>query len=626
MVESAVSLQSGEPVRTDKTSPGPVVVRIELLRVQTFLFAVPKLRHMVGANVLLGEVMRLELPALAIRCGASANAVPDDWLDMFPQPSETDNPDPLAKVWRSNDRDEPRALAGRGILVRDGGHFAALFRDGEPALRFQELAEALLQRELPGLMFEVSCVDLVAPLDPKAKRKESRQPRLAQPRVLVDLPVFEVCRYTGRHPAAARVPVSRSDTTAKETSRLALRLKRRGDAFFGQDRSRRSKDPTRDIIGLLRDQLHHEIHDKVFIPPVDLEDLCGPDASGRRDYLAVIHADGNRVGLRYAHYCDRYRQCAAAGAGGDGNAVAASDRGNDWLRREGFGETFYYSMRVAVRRAVVDALSETFSEFKGKYRPFQLLMLGGDDLLLLCRARFALPFLVAYAQGLQCSGLADAPGDGKSPLSIGAGVVIARPSVPFHRLHALAEDLAGSAKRLDRALSKAGPGVSVVDWMVFSESWADEITAIRRREAQVRYRLANGNEEWLALTGRPYRILRPDDGSADSLEALLDDAAHLPGAARSQLRQIALDLYQGRRWAELRWHELPADTRAAFQRAGVKAPWRPLGTQDLGDRTANGFLTRVADLVELNEFARLGRRDATPQPAAAASEEEVSHG
>jgi hypothetical protein len=40
-------------------------VHIELSRVQTWLFAVPRLRAMVGANAPLGETLRVALPKLA---------------------------------------------------------------------------------------------------------------------------------------------------------------------------------------------------------------------------------------------------------------------------------------------------------------------------------------------------------------------------------------------------------------------------------------------------------------------------------------------------------------------------------------------------------------------------------
>jgi hypothetical protein len=44
-------------------------VHIELQRVQTWLFAVPRLRAMVGANALLGETLRVVLPKLARETG-----------------------------------------------------------------------------------------------------------------------------------------------------------------------------------------------------------------------------------------------------------------------------------------------------------------------------------------------------------------------------------------------------------------------------------------------------------------------------------------------------------------------------------------------------------------------------
>jgi hypothetical protein len=44
-------------------------VHIELTRVQTWLFAVPRLRAMVGANALLGKILRDELPELARQTG-----------------------------------------------------------------------------------------------------------------------------------------------------------------------------------------------------------------------------------------------------------------------------------------------------------------------------------------------------------------------------------------------------------------------------------------------------------------------------------------------------------------------------------------------------------------------------
>ena len=53
----------------------PFFVTITFKRIQTFLFAVPRLRAMLGANVLLGEVLRNELSEIALACGSNKRSL-----------------------------------------------------------------------------------------------------------------------------------------------------------------------------------------------------------------------------------------------------------------------------------------------------------------------------------------------------------------------------------------------------------------------------------------------------------------------------------------------------------------------------------------------------------------------
>src|SRR5882757_5987072 len=89
-------------------------VHIELSRVQTWLFAVPRLRAMVGANALLGETLRVALPKLARETGRGWILAPSN--EAYPC---ADGNDPL------RDHDDPAADAKAGIFSRDGGHFEA---------------------------------------------------------------------------------------------------------------------------------------------------------------------------------------------------------------------------------------------------------------------------------------------------------------------------------------------------------------------------------------------------------------------------------------------------------------------------------------------------------------------
>ena len=89
-------------------------VHIEFQRVQSWLFSVPRLRAMVGANALLGEVLRVDLPNLACQAVRwSLASVSVDYPAM-------DSEDPLKEY------DDPSADARAGILSRDGGHFEAI--------------------------------------------------------------------------------------------------------------------------------------------------------------------------------------------------------------------------------------------------------------------------------------------------------------------------------------------------------------------------------------------------------------------------------------------------------------------------------------------------------------------
>jgi hypothetical protein len=55
-------------------------VRLELKRIQTWLFAVNKLRTIVGANVLLGEFLRITCPSEAVNAGACADKLDEGLL------------------------------------------------------------------------------------------------------------------------------------------------------------------------------------------------------------------------------------------------------------------------------------------------------------------------------------------------------------------------------------------------------------------------------------------------------------------------------------------------------------------------------------------------------------------
>ena len=490
-------------------STGAIIqlVHIELQRVQTWLFAVPRLRAMVGANALLGEALRVELPKLARETGR--------WV-LAPSTETYPGADPNDPLKAD---DDPAADAKDGILARDGGHFEAQFASGVEA--FVDAAGQLLQTRLPGLRFRVS-------IDRVERQK-------CQAHLSTELPVLAPCEWTGRGLASAIVE--------QGDDRPAVSL----DVAGRHKAAKRSEgDKAADLASLLvKTTLLKKLK-----RPQELEDLVG------KGYLALIHADGNGVG---------------SGAGKTHSARAA----------------FFHQNRVLLRRAVKEAINEHCPD-EGQ-APLIPLMLGGDDLLLVCRAEIALPFVVTLCEALASFQTDD---DGFK-LTLGVGVVVAKRTIPIHRLQEVAEQLASSAKRRFRGFKDEGAkSRSVVDWAVYSTAWVDDPEEVRRRD----WLRGNGNDARV-LSQRPVDVLGQ---GLDSLQGLLRGAGQLTPAPRSQLRYLVDQLPRGRALSELAFAELSKGAKGALEKAGVKEPWRRASNR-------GALLTALLDLVEIVEIARLGR-------------------
>jgi hypothetical protein len=468
---------------------------------------------MVGANALLGETLRVELPKLARETGHSWTLAPS--IEAYPA---ADLNDPL------QDHDDPAADAKAGILSRDGGHFEAQFASGAEA--FADAAEHLLRTKLPGLRFRVS-------IDGEPRTR-------SQVHLSTELPVLAPCEWTGRGLA------SKTIRQGKDEHDVSLDVDRRHETA-----KKAEKWETKDVASLLSATTKL----KTLGIAQELKDLVG------NGYLALIHADGNGVG---------------------------SDAGKTHSERA----TFFHKNRVLLRRAVKEAIDVTCDKDKdGKDEspaPLVPLMLGGDDLLLVCRARVALSFVVKLCETLD-SLQKNSTG---FKLTLGIGVVFAKQTIPIHRLHEVAEQLASSAKRRFRGLNEGEAKRSVVDWAVYSASWVNDPEEVRQRD-------------WLRGSGSELRVLsqRPVDvlgEGTDSLQGLVSGAEKLKHAPRSQRRYLVDQLPRGRVLSELAFAELPQEVKGPLAEAGVTTPWR---------RTANNgpWLTDLLDLVEIAEIARLGR-------------------
>lgn len=483
-------------------------VHIELSRVQTWLFAVPRLRAMIGANALLGETLRVGLPRLARATGRGWTLAPHD----APYPCADEN-DPL------KDHDDPAADAKIGILSRDGGHFEAQFETGSEA--FADAAGQYLRSKLSGLRFHVTI---------------DGEPRIkSQLHLSTELPVLAPCEWTGR--GLASEPIRQGE----DEHEVSIDVKQRHEA------AKAAEDwKTKDVASLLSAKTKLQERERAQ----ELKDLVG------NGYLALIHADGNGVG---------------SGLGKD--------------KSDGEWAAFFHRNRVLLRRALRKAIDDHCPD-AGR-APLIPLMLGGDDLLVVARAEIALAFVVTLCAELEVlqrdrSGFI---------LTLGVGVVFAKHTVPMHRLHEMAEQLASSAKRRFRGFRDDEARRSVVDWAVFTTAQVDDPEVQRRRDW-----LRGSSDDLRVLSQRPVDVLGQ---GMDSLARLVSEAKMLSAAPRSQLRYLVEQLSRGRALSELAFAELSQQAREPLTKAGVKEPWR---------RVSSAWITPLLDLVEIAEIGRLGRR------------------
>lgn len=280
----------------------------------------------------------------------------------------------------------------------------------------------------------------------------------------------------------------------------------------------------------------------------------------------------------------------------------------------------YQAFSEGVAQAVEDAVFEALAEH-GPRRgvlPWEILFLGGDDLLLVTAADLALSVAQRVLRGVERrtadlfvrEGLSDV----RPYLSLAAGVAIADSHYPFQALHTLAGELEGEAKR--RAYVMRGQEASVIDFHRVTSSGRTSLKRVRRDELRPQRPGMDGTS---SLTMRPFVL--------DELEHLQQVARRWRGGAGAagvpnhKLHYLRESLFESPAEAMFAWAHVVGRARPE-----ERALWRLLdgltelgiaegGTYEMpwiiapGDGTLAGQARRrtyLLDVVELH--ALLARR------------------
>ena len=593
------------------------VAKLEMKRVQNYLFQIPQLTIALGANVCLGEVGRgvlenensnrfssspTSLPSLATDCGARFPGGEDLTIRLLTElekvfgaddfsfiREEDDVPDPL--VIGEKPQDRPLELAiETGILVRDASRIEAIFPNKDAAESFVEKSRCLLNLELPGVNLSAVITEISDSVETGGTSESNSWkiwPKYTS-EIPFDLPDGVACEWSPHALAEDTISYTDKDKRRKEIF-VSESVKRRREAAL-----RFNQGKSRDVLGMMNSSIFSKLDLSKQEVITDFKALAGSNL------LAVIHADGNQVGRRVS-LINRYL---------NSRLEIARGSASDWL----FREAFFYRNRKGVRCAIAKAWKGLFegtaaiASEKEVYDQVRMLMVGGDDILIACDARLAIPFVLEMCRALtDFTGIETKIDDPQlaaayKPLTLGIGIAFVQPSFPFIQAHQLAEELAKSAKRL--AADK--PDQHVVDWAFSKASMKDSLVASRCRDYLLR-----DSEFTFSMNCRPYQVL----GESNSLEQLWGDAVQLQNCpsstiSRSQLRTLEEGFSRGPSSALVAAYELPAKMRRKLTEMGY------LGEPNFGQSVdplefvwstaQSGFReSHLIDLMELFELARL---------------------
>jgi hypothetical protein len=236
------------------------------------------------------------------------------------------------------------------------------------------------------------------------------------------------------------------------------------------------------------------------------------------NWVAIVHADGNGLGEIFLNF----------------NKHSKSKDGRDYIEKY---RRFSLALDVCTINAAGNALASLQQRFRAieeekakrqgkqinlsdKFIPVIPLILGGDDLTVLCDGQYALKFTQEFLRNFEEETTKDyfkeedeeqgiipqiaSNAFGASRLGICAGVAITKPHYPFHQGYDLAEQLLKSAKQVKERIKRLHNNkdvphpCSALDYHILYDSTASRLEDIRDKMK------SDNQATW--LYARPYVV------------------------------------------------------------------------------------------------------------------------
>lgn len=390
-------------------------MRLDVRKVQDYIFQVPKLKFMLGANSKIGELFGATLPRLM---EGSTSLFSAEQLSRIKD----------AKV---------RKQFGQNILSSSGGHFEALFDCGDKMKLFITDVSMQIAKSIPDLEYSISWREFNKDntLSEFSKLKVNQVNSSCANTNWYDIPYYELCNQDG---LSCATTVEDSDRKKENVGTKARLMNQQADRFYNLQ--------TQDAIATF----YHELKIPGDKLAKSLKELAECGKSLKDNMLAYIKIDGNGTGARFREMKESIE--------------------NEYKVFDGFIkiEEFWAENRGKIWESLKLTLQgEAIIKHTGVIVPYLLLMLGGDDLFLVCIPEIALDIATDLAKNMG------------SEFPISTGIAYVKESYPIGLANHLAESCLESAKSGSYRDGATKP--AYLDWHVHFDSVYQDMPDIRKK-------------------------------------------------------------------------------------------------------------------------------------------------
>jgi len=362
-------------------------------------------------------------------------------------------------------------------IIMAAGNVRLLFDRKEDLQKLFEIAPKRVMQKAYGITLSQAVVEVDGALDRKALDRLEARLKAARNRVQIPLDASLNATYIAPRPARAAA----GKITVQQKQEIVDR------ATLQKDRAaKEGKNRLLEAVGI--DKNNTELLKKF---PNEMDKM-----SNDKNKIAVIHADGNGLGMILQ------------------KIGAALEKKPELI--EGVYTDFSKALDEATKAAVQQAYEENFGQVKDRWIRFRPVVLGGDDLTVICDADHALKFTEDFMRHFEEEtnkrigkiGEDHKIDEIRHGLTVCAGIAYCNEKFPFHYAVDLAEALCAQSKKASKRIDPKLPPSSLMFHNIQSTHY-DSFSDYRERELTLTVpKQAEGDgeshEEKIGLDFGPY--------------------------------------------------------------------------------------------------------------------------